>query len=61
MGDPIFDRFYASTVPSLASFKEATVKMKNVGPALLDKIGVRFQSFMQNVHWAKSSLSQWSF
>lgn len=41
MGDPVFDHFYASTVPSLSSIKEATVKMKNAGPPLLDKIGVR--------------------
>ncbi|KAF9452026.1 alpha/beta-hydrolase [Macrolepiota fuliginosa MF-IS2] len=39
MGDTIFDSFYASTVPSLVSEEETTVKMKNAGPVLLDKIG----------------------
>ncbi|KAF9440622.1 alpha/beta-hydrolase [Macrolepiota fuliginosa MF-IS2] len=39
MGDPVFDAFYASTVPSLVSQEETSVKMKNAGPALLDKIG----------------------
>lgn len=40
MGDPIFDSFYASTVPSLVSEEETAVRMRNAGPALLDKIGV---------------------
>ncbi|KAF9453619.1 alpha/beta-hydrolase [Macrolepiota fuliginosa MF-IS2] len=39
MGDPVFDAFYASTVPSLISEEETSVKMKNAGSSLLDKIG----------------------
>jgi hypothetical protein len=43
MGDAIFDSFYSSTVPSLVSEKETSEKMKEAGPALLDKIGVSSQ------------------
>lgn len=39
-GDPVFDSFFASTVPSLASEEETSMRMKDAGPALLDKIGV---------------------
>ncbi|KAK7471057.1 hypothetical protein VKT23_002472 [Stygiomarasmius scandens] len=38
-GDPIFDEFYASTVPSLMSDVEMSLKMKNAGSKLLDRIG----------------------
>ncbi|KAF5348383.1 hypothetical protein D9758_010930 [Tetrapyrgos nigripes] len=38
-GDPIFDNFYASTVPSLDSDEESSLKMKTAGSKLLDRIG----------------------
>ncbi|THU91975.1 alpha/beta-hydrolase [Dendrothele bispora CBS 962.96] len=38
-GDPVFDEFYASTVPSLISDEESSVKMKAAGVKLLDRIG----------------------
>ncbi|KAF5357603.1 hypothetical protein D9758_007419 [Tetrapyrgos nigripes] len=38
-GDPVFDNFYASTVPSLDSDEESSVKMKAAGSKLLDQIG----------------------
>jgi len=39
MGDPIFDRFYASTVPSLVSNEETSTRIRTAGSALLDQIG----------------------
>ncbi|KAJ6476184.1 Alpha/Beta hydrolase protein [Mycena sanguinolenta] len=39
MGDPIFDRFFASTVVSLISTTEQAVKIKHAGSLLLDEIG----------------------
>ncbi|KAK0231145.1 Alpha/beta hydrolase family-domain-containing protein [Armillaria fumosa] len=39
VGDPIFDNFYAATVPSLVSDPESSEKIKVAGSALLDKIG----------------------
>jgi len=39
VGDPIFDEFFASTVPSLISDIEQSQKFAIVGPQLLDKIG----------------------
>ncbi|KAK0453266.1 Alpha/beta hydrolase family-domain-containing protein [Armillaria borealis] len=39
VGDPIFDNFYAATVPSLASDPESSEKIKVAGSALLDQIG----------------------
>jgi len=39
VGDPTFDRFYASTVPSLNSSAEEAMKIKNAGSQLLDQIG----------------------
>jgi len=39
VGDPVFDRFYASTVPSLNSTTEEAMKIKNAGSLLLDQIG----------------------
>lgn len=41
MGDPVFDEFFASTVPSLSSQAEQGEKIKHAGSLLLDKIGVR--------------------
>ncbi|KAF5357601.1 hypothetical protein D9758_007417 [Tetrapyrgos nigripes] len=38
-GDPIFDNFFASTVPGLVSDEESSVKMKAAGSKLLDQIG----------------------
>ncbi|KAL4075667.1 Alpha/beta hydrolase fold-1 [Scleroderma yunnanense] len=38
-GDPVFDAFYRSTVPSLLSPVEASQLMKAAGSELLDKIG----------------------
>ncbi|KAG7096626.1 hypothetical protein E1B28_004043 [Marasmius oreades] len=38
-GDPIFDEFYASTVPALDSDAESEVKTKNATVQLLDRIG----------------------
>ncbi|KAF9268272.1 alpha/beta-hydrolase [Marasmius fiardii PR-910] len=38
-GDPIFDDFYASTVPTLLSDAESEVKTKNATVQLLDRIG----------------------
>lgn len=43
-GDPTFDSFYASIVPSLASAAEASQKTHNGVVALLDKIGVSVSS-----------------
>ncbi|KIJ38693.1 hypothetical protein M422DRAFT_176269, partial [Sphaerobolus stellatus SS14] len=37
--DPIFDAFYASTVPSLHSVLETSQKNKAAGSMLIDKIG----------------------
>ncbi|KAK0206197.1 Alpha/beta hydrolase family-domain-containing protein [Desarmillaria ectypa] len=39
VGDPIFDNFYAATVPSLVSELESSEKIKVAGSALLDQIG----------------------
>ncbi|PMD29900.1 alpha/beta-hydrolase [Hyaloscypha variabilis F] len=39
MGDPVFDSYYASTVPMLKSFSEQERCMKAAGAALLDKVG----------------------
>ncbi|KAJ6508556.1 Alpha/Beta hydrolase protein [Mycena sanguinolenta] len=39
MGDPIFDRFFASTVVSLNSTTEQAMKIKEAGSLLLDQIG----------------------
>ncbi|THV05344.1 alpha beta-hydrolase [Dendrothele bispora CBS 962.96] len=39
VGDPVFDEFYASTVPSLTSEEESSVKVKAAGVKLLDRIG----------------------
>ncbi|KAJ3808910.1 Alpha/Beta hydrolase protein [Lentinula aff. lateritia] len=38
-GDPIFDNFYASTMPSLVSDKESSVKVRKALGELLDLIG----------------------
>ncbi|KIK65696.1 hypothetical protein GYMLUDRAFT_240190 [Collybiopsis luxurians FD-317 M1] len=38
-GDPIFDNFYASTMPSLVSDEESSIKVKAAVVPLLDKIG----------------------
>ncbi|PPQ96343.1 hypothetical protein CVT26_005027 [Gymnopilus dilepis] len=38
-GDPIFDNFYRSIMPSFVSSVEASEKMQSAGVALLDKIG----------------------
>lgn len=40
-GDPIFDNFYRSTVPSLVDQVETSNKVRAAAAALLDKIGVR--------------------
>ncbi|KAG6813197.1 hypothetical protein H0H92_013317 [Tricholoma furcatifolium] len=40
VGDPIFDAFYASTVPSLVDDGPTATKMRAAGSALLDMIGV---------------------
>lgn len=40
MGDPIFDQFFASTVPSLDSDATTAQKVKDGGVKLLDQIGV---------------------
>ncbi|KAJ7762819.1 Alpha/Beta hydrolase protein [Mycena maculata] len=39
VGDPVFDKFYASTVPSLNSSTEESFKIKHAGSQLLDQIG----------------------
>ncbi|EAU39414.1 conserved hypothetical protein [Aspergillus terreus NIH2624] len=39
MGDPVFDAYYASTVPSLASNAEQETMMRVAGAALLSRIG----------------------
>ncbi|KAF8897146.1 Alpha/Beta hydrolase protein [Infundibulicybe gibba] len=39
MGDATFDRFYASTVPSLVSDLESSEKIRAAGSQLLDQIG----------------------
>ncbi|KAK7029798.1 AB hydrolase-1 domain-containing protein [Favolaschia claudopus] len=39
VGDPTFDNFYASTVPSLNSTTEEAMKIKDAAPKLLDQIG----------------------
>ncbi|KAF7373414.1 AB hydrolase-1 domain-containing protein [Mycena sanguinolenta] len=38
-GDPIFDRFFASTIISLSSSTEQAMKIKHAGSLLLDQIG----------------------
>ncbi|KAF9076634.1 Alpha/Beta hydrolase protein [Rhodocollybia butyracea] len=38
-GDPIFDNFYASTMPSLVSDEESSIKLKAAVGKLLDDIG----------------------
>ncbi|KAG6833593.1 hypothetical protein H0H87_004220 [Tephrocybe sp. NHM501043] len=38
-GDPIFDNFFASTVPSLDNETETAMKIRAAGSALLDNIG----------------------
>lgn len=39
MGDPVFDAYYASTVPSLADHAAEQVSMRTAGACLLDRIG----------------------
>ncbi|KAG6918211.1 hypothetical protein DXG01_015804 [Tephrocybe rancida] len=39
LGDPVFDNFFASTVPSLDDETETATKIRVAGSALLDKIG----------------------
>lgn len=39
MGDPIFDAYYASTVPTLADHSLEQRLMRDAGAALLDRIG----------------------
>ena len=39
MGDPIFDAYYASTVPSLADYAAEQTLMQTAGACLLDRIG----------------------
>ncbi|KAF8911876.1 alpha/beta-hydrolase [Mucidula mucida] len=39
VGDPIFDNFYAATVPSLVSEEESSMKIRAAGSVLLDQIG----------------------
>jgi len=39
VGDPVFDEFFASNVPSLSSQTEEGTKMKHAGSLLLDRIG----------------------
>lgn len=39
-GDPVFDNFYASTMPSLVSEEESSAKIKAAVGKLLDDIGV---------------------
>ncbi|KAL0580889.1 hypothetical protein V5O48_001082 [Marasmius crinis-equi] len=38
-GDPIFDAFYESTMPSLSSRAESAQKFQNAGASLLDNVG----------------------
>ncbi|GLB33403.1 putative alpha/beta hydrolase [Lyophyllum shimeji] len=39
VGDPVFDAFYASTMPSLDSDEETAMKIRAAGSKLLDRIG----------------------
>lgn len=39
VGDATFDHFYASTVPSISSEAESSMKIRQAGSALLDQIG----------------------
>ncbi len=39
MGDPIFDAYYASTVPAVSASADQERAMRSAGVALLDKIG----------------------
>ncbi|KAJ7229045.1 Alpha/Beta hydrolase protein [Mycena pura] len=39
VGDPVFDKFYASTVPSINNNTEEALLIKNAGSQLLDLIG----------------------
>ena len=39
-GDPVFDEFYKSTVPSIVSEQYSSELMQAAGVALLDQIGV---------------------
>jgi|SRR5579862_4405646 len=39
IGDPIFDNFYSSQMPSIADFSEQQALMRDAGAALLDKTG----------------------
>lgn len=45
-GDPIFDAFYRSIVPSFVSHVEVAELMKVAGSELLDKIGVGHSKFL---------------
>src|SRR6202000_3472820 len=38
-GDPAFDNFYSSQMPSISSFAEQQALMRDAGAALLDKTG----------------------
>ncbi|KAG6808634.1 hypothetical protein H0H92_003438 [Tricholoma furcatifolium] len=58
VGDPSFDAFYASIVPSLDDNEETAIKMKAAGSALLDKIGVRVSFLEQMYKWTEASLRQ---
>lgn len=40
MGDPTFDKFFASNVPSLVSQPEEAQKINDAGSLLIDQIGV---------------------
>ena len=39
MGDPVFDSYFASTVPSLADYATEQTLMQKAGASLLDRIG----------------------
>lgn len=49
MGDPTFDKFFASIVPSLNSSTEEAQKINDAGSLLLDQIGVRLDFPIHNV------------
>ncbi|KAL0949797.1 hypothetical protein HGRIS_009834 [Hohenbuehelia grisea] len=39
VGDPIFDNFFKSVMPSLVSEEESSIRIRDAGSELLDKIG----------------------
>jgi hypothetical protein len=55
-GDPVFDQFYASQVPSIAEFAKQQELNRDAGAALLDRIGPAMPRRPRYQAWARCRL-----